>query len=65
MKSEHFAVINFYYTLVSAIGYSFVVAYQYAKYSYPAEKFRALNLLVLLGASVSHVTAIIFWTLAF
>ena len=38
---------------------------QYSTNSYPSQKFRPINLMVLVGASVSHVTAIIFWTLAF
>ncbi|TNV76664.1 hypothetical protein FGO68_gene10023 [Halteria grandinella] len=66
MKDVHYAIINFYYTLVSALGYALYVMYQYSTNDYSlSAKFSFKNLSILFFTSLSHVGAIIFWTLAF
>lgn len=69
MKNVHYAVINFYYALVSTIGYILWALYEMLidtsyKEFWP-KYFSLRNCSLLLISSVSHVFALVFWTMAF
>ena len=69
MKNVHYAVINFYYALVSTGGYlvwgfyEIIIDTSYQEFWPKYLSFK--NWSFLLTASISHVFALVFWTMAF
>ena len=62
----HYALINFYYALVSGLGYLLWVIVQYSMEDDGIlQRFTLKNTCLLMVASVSHVGALVFWTQAF
>lgn len=62
MKNVHYALINFYYSLVSGIGYLLWVIVQYGFDDDILTRFTLRNVALLIVASISHVGALVFWT---
>ena len=69
MKNVHYAVINFHYAFVSTGGYILWGFYEIifdTSYQEFWPKYLSLkNCFLLLTASISHVFALVFWTMAF